>query len=717
MLGSAFIAGDATSTYKLTLSASTGVLASVGGTITDSNAAATTVELSGTIAALLDHVSAGCIQFTGTAASSLSLSLSLSAHPEHSVAGALSLVVEAASTQTASATAIYGASSTRQDSVSFTSLKTLEVIKGQSSALNLSNLLALQGIEGSDNTNPALTVVLSLSAGTISWAYQAGLTSGSSGAASGSTLTLTGTLSAINSYLATGVTVKLSASTQLAITATLGNSATASTSLGLNLAASALTVPDLRSLLGNGASREIWNITSPASVAAMTSAVLASPPATFDVLTGPSAGVFDVETPATLGFYADNYVQRLSGYITPPETGSYKFSLKADDSGELWIDTTGVDGAPLTKLIATSSYGVWTDASVTVTLEQGKFYRLEVLQAESWGTDYIDLDYSLNGGTSNSVPTSWISPSRLPDLLTATVSNVGNLVIKDSATVINRAAAAGVTQVDTVALSGSYLAGDVITITGIKTGGFSYTVAANDLSADGAGGGGVASQDQALVNIASKIKAALNTDANVTASAQGSVLNLTAKLANTVLTLSASSGSAAGGVVLLGGTDTARSFKSSLVGLNAYLQKSGNLQLALGTSSQSVSIALTGTQTYNLVTGTATTTVAATDTSAAGAVVTGAATGTRPQVETLLLTGGYNDSDRVTVKGVAAADVIYNLVADDIISRVGTLRNIAAKVSEAINAAGGSRFTARSEGPYVTLTAKALNTSWTVSAT
>ena len=143
--------------------------------------AATTVELSGTIAALLDHVSAGCIQFTGTAASSLSLSLSLSAHPEHSVAGALSLVVEAASTQTASATAIYGASSTRQDSVSFTSLKTLEVIKGQSSALNLSNLLALQGIEGSDNTNPALTVVLSLSAGTMSWAYQAGLTSGSSG--------------------------------------------------------------------------------------------------------------------------------------------------------------------------------------------------------------------------------------------------------------------------------------------------------------------------------------------------------------------------------------------------------------------------------------------------------------------------------------------------------------------------------------------------------
>jgi hypothetical protein len=178
LLGSAFIVGDASSTYKLTLSASTGALASVGGTITDSNAASTTVELSGTIAALLDHVNAGCIQFTGTAASALSLSLSLSAHPEHSVAGVLSLVVEAASTQTASATAIYGASSTHQDSVSFASLKTLEVVKGQSSALNLSNLLALQGIEGSDNTNPALTVVLSLSAGTMSWVSQAGLTFG-----------------------------------------------------------------------------------------------------------------------------------------------------------------------------------------------------------------------------------------------------------------------------------------------------------------------------------------------------------------------------------------------------------------------------------------------------------------------------------------------------------------------------------------------------------
>lgn len=38
--------------------------------------------------------------------------------------------------------------------------------------------------------------------------------------------------------------------------------------------------------------------------------------------------------------YADNYGAKVSGFIIPPETGSYRFFIRADDAAELWLSQT-----------------------------------------------------------------------------------------------------------------------------------------------------------------------------------------------------------------------------------------------------------------------------------------------------------------------------------------------------------------------------------------
>jgi hypothetical protein len=43
-----------------------------------------------------------------------------------------------------------------------------------------------------------------------------------------------------------------------------------------------------------------------------------------------------LESPSNV---ADNYGVRLSGFITPPESGSYIFYISADDGAEFWLST------------------------------------------------------------------------------------------------------------------------------------------------------------------------------------------------------------------------------------------------------------------------------------------------------------------------------------------------------------------------------------------
>ncbi|MES2661072.1 MAG: PA14 domain-containing protein [Verrucomicrobiota bacterium] len=97
---------------------------------------------------------------------------------------------------------------------------------------------------------------------------------------------------------------------------------------------------------------------------------------------------------------ADNYGQKLSGYLRAPDSGSFTFWIAADDACELWLST---DSNPANKVKIAYSL-TWTDSrqwgkfttqkSAAITLEGGKFYYIEALQKEGIGGDNLAVSWS-----------------------------------------------------------------------------------------------------------------------------------------------------------------------------------------------------------------------------------------------------------------------------------------------------------------------------------
>jgi len=94
---------------------------------------------------------------------------------------------------------------------------------------------------------------------------------------------------------------------------------------------------------------------------------------------------------------AEQYGQRLRGYVCPPTSGAYTFWLSADDAAELWLST---DANPVNKVrIAQATYGYtrhdWYASpekqSVPIQLVAGQRYYIEVLHKEGEGDDYASV--------------------------------------------------------------------------------------------------------------------------------------------------------------------------------------------------------------------------------------------------------------------------------------------------------------------------------------
>lgn len=97
---------------------------------------------------------------------------------------------------------------------------------------------------------------------------------------------------------------------------------------------------------------------------------------------------------------ADNYGQRLGGYLRAPDSGSFTFWIASDDGSELWLST---DSNPANKVkiaFSTNATGSreWgkfaSQRSAPVTLEGGKFYYIEALQKEGIGGDNLAVSWS-----------------------------------------------------------------------------------------------------------------------------------------------------------------------------------------------------------------------------------------------------------------------------------------------------------------------------------
>ncbi|WP_375417860.1 right-handed parallel beta-helix repeat-containing protein [uncultured Hymenobacter sp.] len=100
-----------------------------------------------------------------------------------------------------------------------------------------------------------------------------------------------------------------------------------------------------------------------------------------------------------------NYGARLRGYVCPPQSGAYIFSIAGDDEAELWLST---DELPTNKVRLASSTG-WTSGphdytryasqqSAAVNLVAGKRYYIEALHKQSWGPGYVSVTWRLPDG-------------------------------------------------------------------------------------------------------------------------------------------------------------------------------------------------------------------------------------------------------------------------------------------------------------------------------
>ncbi|MCW1914010.1 PA14 domain-containing protein [Luteolibacter sp. GHJ8] len=103
------------------------------------------------------------------------------------------------------------------------------------------------------------------------------------------------------------------------------------------------------------------------------------------------------ETPTN---FADNYGQRLTGYIRAPETGSYTFWVASDDDSELWLSTTtnAANKVRIAYVDGSTGSREWgkfpSQRSANINLVGGQFYYVEVLQKEGVGGDNLAVSWS-----------------------------------------------------------------------------------------------------------------------------------------------------------------------------------------------------------------------------------------------------------------------------------------------------------------------------------
>ncbi|NLH73864.1 MAG: hypothetical protein GX456_12490 [Verrucomicrobia bacterium] len=120
--------------------------------------------------------------------------------------------------------------------------------------------------------------------------------------------------------------------------------------------------------------------------------------------------------------FADNYGQRISGWLLPPVTGYYFLYIASDDQSALYFSP---DEEPANKMLVASTAGAtgWriynasaSQRSQAVWLEAGRKYYIEALQKECAGNDYVNVTWQL---PDQPVPANGAPPIPAAYLLTA----------------------------------------------------------------------------------------------------------------------------------------------------------------------------------------------------------------------------------------------------------------------------------------------------------
>jgi len=139
-----------------------------------------------------------------------------------------------------------------------------------------------------------------------------------------------------------------------------------------------------------GAFAQYWeNISHGSLKEAVNKGVLNNPPDSQEVLS-------EFETPRNR---AENFIARVRGWVSPPETGDYYFYIAADDEGELWLspDETPEKKSLCVRTTAFCLYRTWDKEkhrSKPVRLEKGRSYYAEALMREGQRSDHLSIAWS-----------------------------------------------------------------------------------------------------------------------------------------------------------------------------------------------------------------------------------------------------------------------------------------------------------------------------------
>jgi uncharacterized protein YjdB len=106
----------------------------------------------------------------------------------------------------------------------------------------------------------------------------------------------------------------------------------------------------------------------------------------------------------------DNYGVRIRGYIIPPATGTYYFSMASDDDGQFWLSTNdqpaALGTAPLIEVRGWTSPREWNKAGqanqrASRLLQGGTRYYFEALMKEAFGGDHLSVGCTTNSDYAN----------------------------------------------------------------------------------------------------------------------------------------------------------------------------------------------------------------------------------------------------------------------------------------------------------------------------
>jgi uncharacterized protein (DUF1800 family) len=146
---------------------------------------------------------------------------------------------------------------------------------------------------------------------------------------------------------------------------------------------------------GGNITREQWDAVPGTNVAQIP---VAQAPSSTSLLTS-------LAPPANVG---DDYGVRIRGFLTAPESGDYRFYLRADEAAAFYLsnDEEPLNSWKRAELTAPVASADWSAAAPTalLRLEAGERYYLEILHKESSGSDHLAIGWVTPSESTKTTP-------------------------------------------------------------------------------------------------------------------------------------------------------------------------------------------------------------------------------------------------------------------------------------------------------------------------